>query len=141
MKLSIARIPRYYTIQFVILHENRKSMNYFMQYHELFRAVSRNPCYTYFPFYNTVVAFSRDALRLKILSNVVHCVGWFPFNCSLNLRQDSPVSLLIGCNRTFLNNTLCTKMCHYRNTVKNAKKQFFLESQKPSIYQKTFKDF
>ena len=36
----------------MILHENWKSMNYFMKYHESIRAVSRNPCYTSFPYYS-----------------------------------------------------------------------------------------
>ena len=47
---SEAWIPRYYKKQFVILHENQKSITIFVQQHELFPKVSRNPRYTSFPF-------------------------------------------------------------------------------------------
>ena len=38
-KLNVGGKPRYYTKKFMILHENRKIMNYFVQYHELFCVV------------------------------------------------------------------------------------------------------
>ena len=47
--MNCSGIPRYNTKQCVILHENRER-TYFVQYHELFREVSRNPHYTLFPF-------------------------------------------------------------------------------------------
>ena len=68
--MNCSGIPRYNTKQCVILHENRER-TYFVQYHELFREVSRNPHYTLFPLQQCIQSPCLVSIQILIADSIV----------------------------------------------------------------------